>query len=225
MQFARAAFCVGALALGAAVGACGDNKLGPTVAAAIASVSGDSQTLLAGNHASAPIVAVVRNADGSPLASVQVRWAVGSAGGSLVTVQGTTDANGQASTVYLSPAIAGTAKVSAIAGSAAKAFTMTIVADTVGKLSAYGGNGAAALVGVPLTLTARATDRFGNTMKGVDVSWSSSSGQLQAASGTTDSTGKTSNVITVGPDTGKVSIVATSRFNSVTFIVSALPSP
>jgi hypothetical protein len=90
-------------------------------------------------------------------------------------------------------------------------------------ITAYGGDGAAALVGSPLTLTARALDRFGNAIKGVDITWMTTSGQLQVQTGTTDSTGKTTNVITVGPDTGKVAIVATSRFNSITFTVSALP--
>jgi hypothetical protein len=100
---------------------------------------------------------------------------------------------------------------------------VNLAADTVGTITAFGGNGAAALVGFPLTLTARATDRFGNAMKGIDITWATSGGQLQVVTGTTDSTGKTTNVITVGPDTGKVAIVASSRFNSVTFTVSALP--
>jgi hypothetical protein len=90
-------------------------------------------------------------------------------------------------------------------------------------ITAAGGDGAAALVGNPLTLTARAIDRFGNAIKGVDITWTTSSGQLQVQTGTTDSTGKTTNVITVGPDTGRVAVIATSRFNSITFTVSALP--
>ena len=224
-RYARAAFCVGALSLGAVIGACGDNKLGPNVAASIAAGSGDNQTVIAGNNASAPIVAVVHNSNGAPLPNVEVRWSVLSGGGSLQTVVDTTNANGEASTVFYSPAPAGTAKVQALSASASHQFTVTVVADTVGKLIAFGGDNAAALVGNPLTLTAKAIDRFGNVIKGVDVTWTTSSGQLQASSGTTDSTGKTTNVITVGPDTGKVSIVATSRFNAVTFTVSSLASP
>lgn len=223
-RLAQAAASLALLSLGAALGACGDKKLGPSVPASVNIVSGDSQTLLAGNRASIPLVASILNTDGSPLPNVPVRWSVTSGGGSLVTVVGTTDANGQSSTIYRSPAIVGTATVTATAAQESRPFTVIIIADTTGSLFAYGGSGAAALVGVPLTLTARATDRFGNPMSGVDVTWSSSSGQLQVTGGTTDSTGKTTNVITVGPDTGSVSIVATSRFNSVTFTVFALPS-
>jgi len=223
LQLARAAASLALLSLGAALGACGDKKLGPDVPASVNIVSGDSQTLLAGNRASVPLVAAITNNDGSPLPNVQVRWRVSSGGGSLETIVDTTDANGQVSTVYRSPALVGTATVTAAAGQGAREFTMLIVADTTGTLVAYGGNGAAALVGVPLTLTARATDRFGNPMSGVDVTWATSSGQLQATSSTTDSTGKATNVITVGPDTGSVSITATSRFNGVTFTVFALP--
>jgi len=221
---ARAAASLALLSLGAALGACGDKKLGPSVPASVNIVSGDSQTVLAGNHASIPLVAAIVNSDGSPLPNVTVRWSVTTGGGSLETVVDTTDVNGQSSTIFRSPALVGTATVTASAGQEGHPFTVLIVADTTGSLFAFGGDGAAALVGVPLTLTARATDRFGNPMSGVDVTWSSSSGQLQATSGTTDSTGTTSNVITVGPDTGSVSVTATSRFNSVTFTVFALPS-
>ena len=222
----RAALSLGILTLGAVLGACGDKKLGPNVAASISASSGDNQTVLAGNNPSAPLVAAVKNADGSPLANVEVRWSAGTGGGSLGTFVDTTNANGEASTIFYSPAPAGTAKVTATSGGASHQFTITVIADSAaGSLVAYGGNNAAALVGNPLTLTARAIDRFGNVIKGVDVTWTTSSGQLQASSGTTDSTGKTSTVITVGPDTGKVSIVATSKFNAVTFTVSSLASP
>jgi adhesin/invasin len=223
-RLARAAASLALLSLGAALGACGDKKLGPSVPASVNVVSGDSQTLLAGNHPSIPLVAAIVNSDGSPLPNVTVRWSVTTGGGSLETVVDTTDVNGQSSTIYRSPALVGTATVTASAGSEGRPFTVLIVADTTGSLFAYGGDGAAALVGVPLTLTARATDRFGNPISGVAVTWSSSSGQLQAASSTTDSTGKASNVITVGPDTGSVSITATSRFNAVNVTVFALPS-
>ncbi|HEX4469485.1 MAG TPA: Ig-like domain-containing protein, partial [Gemmatimonadaceae bacterium] len=124
---------------------------------------------------------------------------------------------------YLSAAIVATAKVAASAADQAAEVTVTLVPDTVGMITAFGGDGAAALVGNPLTLTARAIDRFGNAIKGIDITWTTSSGQLQAQTATTDSTGKATNVITVGPDTGKVAIVATSRFNSITFTVSSLP--
>ena len=212
-----------AFTLAVALIACGESKLGPNVAASVSRVSGDSQTLLVGNQASAPLVAVVKNSSGSPLPNIPVRWSVVSGGGSLTTIVDTTDANGQITTTYRSPAIVDTAKVEASAGGQAGAFTILLRPDTVGKITAFGGDGAAALVGYPLTLTARAIDRFGNVIKGVDITWTTSSGQLQFQTGTTDSTGKTKNVITVGPDTGKVAIVATSRFNSVTFTVSALP--
>jgi len=222
-RLARAAASLTLLSLGAALGACGDKKLGPDVPASVNIVSGDSQTLLAGNRASIPLVAAITNSDGSPLPNVAVQWRVTNGGGSLETIVGTTDANGQVSTVYRSPALAGSATVTATAGGQGRGFTVIIIADTTGHLVAYGGDGAAALVGVPLTLTARATDRFGNPMSGVDVTWATSSGQLQSTTSTTDSTGKTANVITVGPDTGSVSITATSRFNGVTFTVFALP--
>jgi hypothetical protein len=206
----------------AAIAACGDNKLGPTVPASVSRVSGDSQTVLVGDRSSAPLVAEIKNSDGSPLPNIPVRWSVVSGGGSLATLLDTTDVNGQVRMTYLSPAIAGEAKISAEASSRSTTFLVTLSPDTVGAIFALEGDGAAALVGYQLTLIAKATDRFGNAMKGIDVTWAASSGSLQVATGTTDSTGRASNVITVGPDTGKVAITATSRFNAITFTVSAL---
>ena len=217
----RLAFFVGAVTI---IAACGDNKLGPSVPAIVAKVSGDSQTILVGNRASAPLVAEIKNSDGAPLPNIPVSWAVLSGGGSLATVMDTTDVNGQVRNTYLSPALAAKAKVTAAASGQSGTFTLTLAPDTVGTISTYAGDGAAALVGVQLTLIAMAADRFGNPMKGVEVSWSSNSGSLQVASGVTDSTGKTSNVITVGPDTGKVAVLASSRFNAITFTVTVLPS-
>ena len=202
--------------------ACGDNKLGPEVPASVTKISGDAQTLLVGNGGSAPLVAQIKNSDGSALPNVQVTWAVISGGGSIATIVDTTDANGQVSNTYLSAAIVATAKVVAAAAGQSATFSITLAPDTVGAISTYGGNGAAALLGDSLKLTAKATDRFGNAIKNVNVTWSTSSGTLRASSGVTDSTGQATNVIIVGPDTGKIAVTAVSRFNTVTFTVHAL---
>jgi len=221
----RLAFPAAAMFVAAVLSACGDNKLGPNTPATVARSAGDSQTVLAGNRASAPLVAQVLNSSGSPLPNVPVRWSVTGGGGSVSSVQDTTDANGKASTTYFSPALVATAKVTATAGQGSGAFTIKVAPDTVGTLSASSGNGSAGLVGSSLTLVAKAADRFGNAMSGVTVNWSSATGVLKSTSGVTDSTGKTSNVVTVGPDTGTVSVLASSRFNTVTFTVSALKAP
>jgi Bacterial Ig-like domain (group 1) len=206
----------------AVVSACGDHALGPSTPASLSIVSGDSQTVLVGNRASTPLLAEIKNADGSPLANIPVTWAVISGGGSLETLVDTTNVNGQVHTTYLSPAIVGTAKVAAATSGRSTTFTLTLAADTVGAISAFAGNGAAAVVGIQLTLVAKATDRFGNPIRNVGVNWSASSGALEVAAGATDSTGMASNKITVGPDTGKVAVVASSRFNTITFTVSVV---
>jgi hypothetical protein len=212
--------------LGAAVfaAACGDHSLGPNVPASVSRVAGDSQTVLVGNRPSAPLVAAVRNSDGSALPNVAVNWSV-LGGGSLTAVTTTTNANGEAQATYLSGAVVGTARVEAKAAGHAGTFTVFLAPDTIAILSAFGGNGSAALIGFPLALTARATDRFGNAVQGVAVSWSASGGTLQATSATTDSTGKATNAITVGPAAGNYTVTAASRFNTVTFTVTAIASP
>lgn len=213
----------GSVAIAAACG--GDNSLGPTVPASVAAASGDSQTVLVGNRSSAPLVAVVKNSSGAPLPNVTVNWSVTSGGGSLSDVTTTTDANGQAQTTYRSGAIADTVKVTASTGERSHAFTIDLAADTVAILSALQGNGSAALVGYPLTIIAKAADRFGNVIPGVAVNWSSTGGTLLATTATTDSIGRATNVITVGPNAGNYTVTASSRFNTVTFTVTALSSP
>lgn len=207
-----------------AAAACHDHPLGPTVPNSVSAASGDSQQVLVGDRASAPLVAVVKNSSGTPLPNVTVNWAVSAGGGSLTDVSTTTDANGQAQTTYLSGAIADTVKVSASTGERAHLFTLKLLADTVAVLSPLQGNGAAAIVGYPLTVIAEATDRFGNVIPGVAVTWSASGGTLQNASAVTDSIGRATNVITVGPNAGDYTVTAASRFNTITFTVTAIDS-
>ena len=219
-----AAFVVAASAV-IAISACGDNKFGPSVPASVTAASGDSQTILVGNRPAAPLVIVVKNSGGSPLPNVPVAWTVASGGGSLFPVEDTTDVNGQAHVNFLSPAIAGKVQVRASAGGQSHTFTLHVVADTTGIVTAFGGNGAAGLVGSQITLAAKAVDRFGNPISGVALDWSASNGTLKDASTTTDTTGVSKNVLTVGPNTGQASAQAASRFNTATFTVDVLPSP
>jgi hypothetical protein len=116
-------------------------------------------------------------------------------------------------------------KISASTGQRAHLFTIKLLADTEAILSALQGNGSAALVGDSLTIIAKATDRFGNIIPGVAIDWSTSGGTLDKTSATTDSLGRATNVITVGPDTGNYVVTASSRFNTITFTVTAIASP
>jgi hypothetical protein len=209
----------------AAAAGCGDHPLGPNVPDSVTAASGDSQTILVGNRSSAPLVAVVKNSSGTPLPGVNVNWTVTSGGGSLTALSTTTDANGQVQTTYLSGAFADTVKVSASTGDRSHLFTIKLLADTVAILTPLQGNGSAALVGYPLTVIAKAADRFGNPIKGVAIDWSASGGTLQTTSATTDSVGRASNVITVGPDAGNYTVTASSRFNTITFTVTAIATP
>jgi hypothetical protein len=219
-----ASLAAGVIAIGVAA-ACNDHPLGPTVPDAVFSAGGDSQTILVGNRLSAPLIALVKNSSGAPLPNVTVNWSVTSGGGSLSDVSTTTDANGQAQTTYLSGALADTVKISASTGQRAHLFTIKLLADTEAILSALQGNGSAALVGDSLTIIAKATDRFGNIIPGVAIDWSTSGGTLDKTSATTDSLGRATNVITVGPDTGNYVVTASSRFNTITFTVTAIASP
>ena len=81
----------------------------------------------------------------------------------------------------------------------------------------------------PLLVEIKNSD--GSALANIPVIWAvlSGGGSLQPVADTTDVNGQAratylSPVITVGPDTGKVAISATSRFNTITFTVTALPT-
>ena len=217
---------VGALASALAVAACGgSDSTTPQPGVALAKSSGDSQTVLAGGDATAQPIVVKVTSGGTPMPGEIVYWSAASAGGSLDPVTSTTDANGLARTTFLSPAIAAVDTVRATAArSPATGFVVTIVADTTtGTLSAFAGDGTATLVGHSVTLSAKATDLYGNARSGIVVTFTATSGILSNATVTTDNTGQATTLFTPGPGTGSYIVHATAdRLQSVTFSVTAL---
>jgi len=108
--------------------------VGAAQAQTVSIVSGNGQLVKAFFPSNAPLVVVVRDANGNPLKGVQVKWTVsgGTAGtpGILYASQTTTDANGQASNTFIGanvtlPASFAQSTVTATYGTAHAVFTET----------------------------------------------------------------------------------------------------
>jgi Bacterial Ig-like domain (group 1) len=211
-----------ALALGATLlsSACSE-ATGPA-GDRIVIVSGDSQSVDVGGQASSPLVVRLEGPNGLPLPNSRVSWAVGSGGGSLDSLMSTTDASGEAHTTYISGATAGRVDVVASVSSAAVIFTVKLAPGDTGSLVAAGGSEYAVLTGSTQGIVVGARDLFGNPIAGVSVAWSTVSGILRDSLTTTDSTGRSSNLLTVGATPGVYAVQASApRFGAVTFTMSA----
>jgi hypothetical protein len=104
----RATFAFLALAL--ALGACNSAE-GPPVPGGVTALSGNSQFAVVGTAAANPLVVLVTDQNGSPLANTTVSWAVTGGGGTVADTTSTSDASGIARTTYTAGPRAGAATV------------------------------------------------------------------------------------------------------------------
>lgn len=155
----------------------------------------DKTSLLANGTEQATFRAVVRDANGNLVPDVLVNWATSL--GSLDGVSSLTDDKGTA-VMTLTSTLAGGAQVSAaINGKATNAKPITFVADAgsaviaesdlkVDQVRVVANDVAMA------TYTAAVKDAYGNVLTGVTVNWSTSRGNLSAATSVTDGSGMAS---------------------------------
>jgi|tagenome__1003787_1003787.scaffolds.fasta_scaffold20947358_3 adhesin/invasin len=105
----RASFALLAFAL--ALGACNSNAEGPPVPGGVTAVSGNSQFAVVGSPAANPLVVLVTDQNGSPLAAAPVTWTVTSGGGTVANALSTSDASGVARMTYTAGPRTGAATV------------------------------------------------------------------------------------------------------------------
>jgi hypothetical protein len=165
---------------------------------AIAMVSGDGQTGVAGLALSSPLVVQVMDQT-TPIPGITVSWAA-SGDGSVTAGTSVTNSKGQAQMNATLGQTGGgytyTATAKGMTGSAA--FTAT-GATTIAAGSGTPQGGAASTT-LPNPLVAKVTDNAGNPVAGITVSWavSSGSGSLGASSSVTDSSGLAQVTATLG---------------------------
>lgn len=207
--------------------ACGDNLLLPPLSGGgggggtgggsvtLAAVAGDGQQGTVGQPLADSLVVRVLGAGGAPLARRRVAFVVSSSAGVLAPDTTETDAEGRASARWVLGTTAGsqTAVARVVDTTAAPAsFAAEALPAAASAMAAAGGDNQHGDEGSTLAnpLVVRVTDRFGNPVAGVDVSWrvTRGGGSVSDAHSTTGADGRASVSWTLG-DSGRQQATAT----------------
>ncbi|MHB1263787.1 MAG: Ig-like domain-containing protein [Gemmatimonadaceae bacterium] len=187
----------------------------PAPASTITVVSGSGQSGAVGTPAAQPLVVLVRDEFGGPVAGVDVAWAIASGGGTLGSATTVTDTAGTAQVTYThgtTPrSVQVTATVTTPAGSQEVSFTLTTTPGRVATLAIVSGNGQVGMPGEVLQpMVVKATDSLGNVVPASAISWTTSGGRLSSPATTTGADGTTSVVLTLGTTAGVVGVFASA---------------
>jgi hypothetical protein len=193
------------------------NTAGPAVA--ISAQSGGGQSAAAGALFSQPLVALVVDAFGNPVASAAVTFAApaGGATAGFGTASATSDASGLASTTVTAGSVAGSYTATASLSTGAPAsFGLTNTAGPVVSMIRISGTPQSATVAMDFTqpLVVEVHDSFGNAVPGAPVGFtapgSGATADLSAGSATTGSDGRAQITATAGTVTGSYSVTASA---------------
>lgn len=205
------------------------NTMTVTVNETAFAVSASKASALANGVDTVTFTASVSGSGGEGVSGQSVRWTIPS-GVTLVASTTTTDSSGKATATVTSTKAAAIAVQAFDASSSASASaSTTFIADNstatvsglVASPSTITANGTSTS-----TLTATLKDAYGNAIgAGVTVSWQTTAGTLSAQSGTTNSSGKVSVILTSTTVAGTATVTSTaisgSRTASVVFAPDA----
>jgi len=191
--------------------------------------SGNNQNGTAGAALPATLVVEVVDAVNNPKAGVPVTFTVASGGGSLSTATVLSNASGTASVTWTLGTTAGAQTVVATSpGLPAVTFTALGAADAPTAIAIVSGNNQVASPGVALgqPLRVRLTDRFGNGVPGVPVTFSvgAADGSISPPSSLTNADGIAQGTWTLGPAGGLKLAGAAAGALSVTFTAGSTVS-
>lgn len=188
---------------------------------------GNDQTGGPGQTLQHALVVQATDSGGNIVPGAAVTWQVVTAGTvTLSDVVGTTDSNGDASALATLGNIAGTAQVTATAGSASATFNLTVSIPSAAIQKVSGDQQSAKInTAFASPLIVKVVDSSGAGVNGAQVSFQVASGvaTLGSASATTDATGQASTTVTAGATAGAITVTATSSSFSITFTLTAVP--
>lgn len=184
---------------------------------ALTIVGGDNQAGRVGTELSAPLVVLVADASGRPVADQPVAFTVdGESGGSVSPDTAVTDVDGHAAARWLLGPGAGSQSVSVQvlgAGGLTAIFHASASAGTGARLEPVAGDAQSAVAGATLTdsLVVRAFDDDGNPASGVEVTWQTGDGgSVSPMTSTTGNDGKAATQWTLGAGAGEQSATASA---------------
>src|SRR5262245_32685562 len=164
---------------------------------------------------------------GQPSSNITVTWSATSGNGVVTQATSVTDATGTAKNTWR---ISDTAKVNlltaAITGIASATFQATGLSGPAVSLVRVTKDSSATVSGSSTLLTVRATDKGGNPVPGVTVTWTATGGALTLTQSTTGATGNADVVFTAGSIGGPPAVytvtAAAQGIGSVSFKVTGL---
>ena len=194
--------------------------------ATLQKISGDGQQELSGALLAHPFVVEVRDRRGNPLEGVRVTFAV-TAGDGMVSVEtATTDPSGRATTTLTLGRKPGTQTVTVTAGDLEpEVFSATgvVIPRTLTLVSGDGQTGTMRTA-LEDALVVSVLDQNGEPLSGAAVTFAvtAGGGSLFPTAATTDSTGRASSILTLGPGSGTHTVqVTVAELGPVTFTATA----
>jgi len=192
-------------------------------------VLGDRQTGIAGRPLPIPLVLLLTDWGGVPMAGVPVYFYDS---GNQLLGSVSTDADGLAVAVVTLGSAVGPVIIQAVAsgGTLSATFRLTSVPAAAASLTAVSGNSQAAPAGamLPAPLVVRVTDQYGNRVPGVTVAFTvtSGGGSVSPATAVTGAQGEAQVRWTLGPAAGTNTTTATvGSLTPVVFTVQASKLP
>ncbi len=202
--------------IASAVTAChSDNSnTAPTIATTItADPTSSTQTAPAGTTLALPVVVHVTDQNNAPISGAIVTWSVVNGSGSLGAATSTTDATGTTNMLWTLDTIARVDSLTATIQSGAKV-TISATGTAGGATRMSKQSGDAQMVTSDSTsapMVIKVTDRYGNAVQGVAVTWVSTGGGVLSASATvTDASGMSQVTLTLGATPGPYTVTATA---------------
>jgi hypothetical protein len=169
------------------------------VPAQLAKLAGDQQTDTASGTLPTAVVVQVNDSFAHPIAGVQVDFSVTQGGGSVSPASATTDAQGQAATVWTlgsgtgANAMSATAVGGSITGNPASFAATAVAAGSLPSVAVLAGDGQTGLTGFAVNQPPAVVVRDGNGTpvagKSVSFAVTGGSGDVQGATTTTDANG------------------------------------
>ena len=217
------------------LGACGEEssplRVVPVAPAASRIVKGDDQVGTVGTPAPEAPTVLVTDRYGNPVPDVEVTFAVEAGNGSIAPAVARTGMDGVASATWTLGTKAGPQTATAtVPGLDPLVFSAEAQPGPPASVRRISGDGQTATVGEQLAapLVVEVVDAHGNPIAGATVSWSveESGGSVSPSSGTTDASGRTQAVWTLGTRAGEQFATASASPSAFTlFTAAAMPGP
>ena len=158
--------------------------------------------------------------NGTPVLGAAVTWTPATRSGTVSPTASLTDSTGYATTTWIVGDTVGTQTLTASITGASANLVADVAAGPAATLTKVTADSSAVVAGASLLLTVRTTDKFGNVVSGVPVTWSSSSGALSLTSTTTGASGQAEVAFTTTTTPGLATVTASVvGFGTATFKV------